>query len=331
MPSPSAGVLDAHGRVAWTRHDVRRLLRVPGRSDDKRTRGTVALRTGSHAYPGAAVLGVEAAWRAGAGYVRYLGPRRPADLVLGRRPETVVAEPLPAAEVRADAWVIGSGTDPALRTPEETDGLRRLLAGAVPVVVDAGALDLLPARAPVIATPHAGEFARLRTALGLTSVGTEALDDPARRAAAALETAAALGGTVLLKGATTLVAAPGSAHAIAVDAGTGWLAAAGTGDVLAGVIGALVAADRAGGGGAPLSELAAAAAWLHGRAGRIAAGVAAGAPGHPVVALDVAEALPAAFAEALAEGGAVPDDRAPVPDGARVDDPEDHRIEEDHA
>ena len=335
MPSPSAGALDAHGPVAWTRRDVRPLLRVPGRSDDKRTRGTVALRTGSHAYPGAAVLGVEAAWRAGAGYVRYIGPRRPADLVLGRRPETVVAEPLPAADVHADAWVIGSGTDPALRTPEETDGLHRLLAGAVPVVVDAGALDLVPAGAPVIVTPHAGEFVRLRATLGLTPLASEALDDPERRAAAVLETARVLGGTVLLKGATTLVAAADAAHAIAVDAGTGWLAAAGTGDVLAGVIGALVASDRAGGRSTPLPELAATAAWLHGHAGRIAAAVAGGSVGRPLVALDVAEALPAAFAHALADDGAdgavVADERAPVPDGARVDDPEDHRIEEDHA
>ena len=318
MPSPSAGVLDAHGRLVWTRGDVRRLLRVPGRTDDKRSRGVVALRTGSDAYPGAAVLGVEAAWRAGAGYVRYVGPRRPADLVLARRPETVVAEPA-AEHARADAWVIGSGTDPALRSAEETAALRRLLSGSAVVVVDAGALGLLPSAAPVISTPHAGEFARLRETLGLAPAGPEILDDPAARAAAVLETAGVLGGAVLLKGATTLVAEPGVEHVIAVDAGTAWLAAAGTGDVLAGVLGALVAADAAG-RGTPLAELAATAAWLHGAAGRIAAGAdrSDGSPGHPLVALDVAAALPAAIASVLADED-VPRDI------------EDHRTEEDHA
>ncbi len=316
MPSPSAGALDAQGRLVWTGGDVRARLRIPGASDDKRTRGTFAVRTGSDAYPGAAVLGIEAAWRAGAGYVRYIGPRRPADLVLARRPETVVAEPASVSAVHADAWVIGSGTDPALRPPEETAALRHLLAGAVPVVVDAGALDLLPADAPVIATPQEGEFARLRARLGLAPERAEALQDPARRAAAVRETADALGGTVLLKGATTLVAGPGAAPVIAIDAGTGWLAAAGTGDVLAGVIGALVAADRAAGRGSSPAALAASAAWLHGRAGRLAAHVGAGRPGRPLVALDVAEALPAAIAEALADD---------------VDDMHDHRTEEDHA
>lgn len=280
---------------------MRPLLRVPGPADDKRSRGTVALRTGSEAYPGAAVLGVEAAWRAGAGYVRYVGPRRPADLVLARRPETVVTDSAhDAAGGHADAWVVGSGTDPALRTAEEATALRRLLDGTAAVVVDAGALDLLPARTPVIATPHTGEFARLRAVLGMAPVDAATLRDPAARAAAVLRTADALGGTLLLKGATTLVADPGAAHAIAVDAGTGWLAAAGTGDVLAGVIGALVAADRAGGRRTPLAELAASAAWLHGSAGRIAAR-GDGGVGHPVVALDVAEALPDAFGRALAE------------------------------
>lgn len=318
MPSPSAGALDAQGRLVWALDEVRRLLRAPGPSDDKRTRGTVALRTGSEAYPGAAVLGVEAAWRAGAGYVRYVGPRRAADLVLGRRPETVATEPASAAGVRADAWVLGSGTDPALRSPEETDALRTLLRGPVPVVVDAGALDLLPAGAAVIATPHEGEFARLRAGIGLPPADAGTLQDPARRAVAVRETAEALAGTVLLKGAVTLIAGPGAAPVIAVDAGTGWLATAGTGDVLAGVIGALVAADRAAGRDTSLPELAATAAWLHGHAGRIAADVEHRRPGHPIVALDVAGSLPEAIAAALADtsGAAAVQDRPTEEDHA---------------
>lgn len=302
MPLLSAGSVRR-----WTADDTRRLLRVPGTDADKRTRGIVALRTGSDAFPGAAVLGVEGAWRAGAGYVVYLGPRRAADLVLARRPETVVVEPGDRA-VRAHAWVIGSGADDRARPahdagPQPPDDLRPL-HGTDPVVVDAGALTLLPApTAPVVATPHEREFAVLRTALRLADLGTDVLRDSSARAAAVRETAAALGGAVLLKGAITLVS-DGDA-VLAVDAGTPWLAAAGTGDVLAGVIGALIAADRAADGQAPLAELAAAGAWLHGRAGRIAAGALGPAAGRPITALDVAEALPAAFGTTIDDTGHV--------------------------
>ena len=76
------------------------------------------MRTGSEAYPGAAVLGVEAAWRTGLGMVRYLGSERPAGLVLAHRPETVTAEG------RVQAWVIGSGTDASTRAASETAALR---------------------------------------------------------------------------------------------------------------------------------------------------------------------------------------------------------------
>ncbi|MGN8027862.1 ADP-dependent NAD(P)H-hydrate dehydratase [Microbacterium sp. 22242] len=286
---------------AWSGDDARRLLRAPGDTADKRSRGIVALRTGSDAFPGAAVLGVEGAWRAGAGYVRYVGPRRAADLVLARRPETV-ATGTGDGSVHADAWVIGSGTDAASRGAGETAALQLLLRGSVPVVVDAGALELLPGSAPVVATPHEREFRRLRSALDLSELASDALQDPARRSSAVQETADAARATVLLKGATTLVADPGAGFVLAVTAGTAWLATAGTGDVLGGVIGALIAADRAAGAASSLAELAATAARLHGAAGRIAAGVRAGSAGHPIVALDVAEALPAAFA--LAADGA---------------------------
>ncbi|MGN7859903.1 ADP-dependent NAD(P)H-hydrate dehydratase [Microbacterium sp. 22303] len=302
----------------WSDDRTRALLRAPSADSDKRSRGVVALRTGSDAYPGAAVLGVEGAWRAGCGYVRYVGPRRAADLVLARRPETVATEPGSAA-IRAEAWVIGSGTDAATRSESETTALRALLDGAAPVVVDAGALDLLPAaNAPVIATPHAEEFVRLRAQLGLGELVPDALRDPSARANAVNETAEALGGAVLLKGATTLIA--DATGVFAVDAGTPWLATAGTGDVLAGVIGALVAADRAAGGTTALAELAAAAAWLHGLAGRIASGTASGGPGRPIVALQVAEGLPAAIA--LVRNG---DERG------RVDDEHDEETQEDRS
>lgn len=272
----------------WRHDDTARFLRVPGADDDKYSRGVVGLRTGSSAYPGAAVLGVEAAWRAGAGFVRYIGEGRAADAVIARRPETVVSSH--AAGARVGAWVIGSGTDAASRSRDEERELRDLLDGPAPVVVDAGALDLAPgSRAPLVLTPHRREFERLQDQLG------SAADDD--RASAVARVAAELGATVLLKGAQTLIADADGA-VIRVEAGTGWLATAGTGDVLGGVLGALLAGNA----DAATAEVAAAAAWLHGHAGRIASGVSAqgGGPGHPIVALDVAEALPRAIADVIA-------------------------------
>lgn len=269
---------------SWTAADAGQHLRRPTAADHKYSRGVLGVRTGSDAYPGAAVLGVEAAWRTGIGMVRYLGPPAARSLVLQRRPETVTAEG------RVQAWLIGSGTDAAARADAETDVLRGILSQTLPVVVDAGALDLVAgAAAPCIVTPHDGEHARLRSALGLESPG----DD---RVASARETADALGAVVVLKGAVTVVAAPGGWHTT-VTSGTPWLATAGTGDVLAGAIGAVVAGgeiepDR-------LGPLAATGVWLHGRAATVAASVY-GPGGGPITAMDVAAALPRAVAEALA-------------------------------
>lgn len=270
----------------WSRGDTARVLRAPTPDDDKYSRGVVALRTGSPAYPGAAVLGVEAAWRAGAGFVRYVGEERVADAVLARRPETVTGRDV--GRTRVDAWVIGSGTDAAHRRPDEEEHLRALLRGDARVVVDAGALDLVdrPA-APTLLTPHAKEFAALRRRLGLPTGGD--------RVAEASQVARALQVAVLLKGSRTLVAAP-DGGVIAIGAGTAWLSTAGTGDVLGGALGAVLAAAS----GSPLAEAAAAGAWLHGHAARIASGTTNGEPGHPIVALDVAEALPRAIADVLA-------------------------------
>lgn len=269
----------------WSRADTTALLRVPSADDDKYSRGVVALRTGSNAYPGAAVLGVEAAWRTGAGFVRYVGEGRAADAVIARRPETVTGPD--AGSTRVDAWVIGSGTDAAHRPRDEERALHELLTGAVPVVVDAGALDLANgATAPLVVTPHAGEFARLRAGLGLG----EGRD----RAADAAEVADALGATVLLKGSATLIAAP-DGSVVSVSAAPAWLATAGAGDVLAGTIGALIAANT----DAPLADVAASAAWLHGHAAAMASGTAGDRAGHPIVALDVAEAIPSAIGDLL--------------------------------
>lgn len=317
--------------IDWDAARTAEVLRYPTDDDDKYSRGVVGMVTGSEEYPGAAVLGVEAAWRAGTGMVRYLGDPRPAGLVLARRPETVTAPG------RVQAWVVGSGTDAASRSPVETERLRRILFGDVPVVVDAGALDLvIGATAPLVLTPHARELDRVRDLLGLARAGAHAAED--ERVVAVRETAARLGAVVLLKGAATLVADP-EGTVRRVHAGTPWLATAGTGDVLAGAIGAVVAgaaAGRADGTGAAggfadrtgaaaghadgtgaaggladgtdaagwLADAAAAGAWLHGRAA-VHAALRFGAAGGPITALDVAEALPFAFALAGGRAGYV--------------------------
>lgn len=268
----------------WSRADTVTHLRVPTADDDKYSRGVVALRTGSDAYPGAAVLGVEAAWRAGAGFVRFVGEGRAADAVIARRPETVTGREVGAT--RVDAWVIGSGTS-ADRAPEEDAALRGILNGDAPVIVDAGALDLAArSRAPKIITPHAGEFARLRKMLRL--------QPDCDRAAQAVEVAALLDAVVLLKGATTLIAGPDGV-VLSTASAPSWLATAGAGDVLAGVLGALVAANPT----ARLAEVAASGAWLHGCAATLAAGRTGGRPGHPIVAMDVAEHVPTAIGDLL--------------------------------
>ncbi|QCQ15448.1 NAD(P)H-hydrate dehydratase [Microbacterium sp. RG1] len=264
-----------------------RILRMPTADDDKYSRGVVGLRTGSADYPGAAVLGVSAAWRTGCGMVRYIGPSRAADMVLAHRPETVTAPG------RVQAWVIGSGTDAASRDASETEALREVLAGREPVVVDAGALDLAPdATAPMILTPHGREFARLRDALGLAPIGD--------REAETAQTAREMGAVVLLKGAVTLVADPDGGLR-RIRSGVPWLATAGTGDVLAGALGAVVAGAVVAGEPSParLADAAAAAAWLHGHAGALAAG-RRGSRGGPITAGDVAEHLPWAVGETLA-------------------------------
>lgn len=278
----------------WSAEDCANVLRYPTVVDDKYSRGVVGVRTGSQLYPGAAVLGVEAAWRTGVGMVRYIGPPAATSLVLQRRPETVTAAG------RVQAWVIGSGTDAAARTLAETTALAALLQGDVPVVADAGALLLAAGgQAPRILTPHANEFARLREGVGLTASARVQASVPVGEI---IELARVTGAVVLLKGATTRIVTPQGWVAV-VESPTSWLATAGTGDVLAAIIGAVVAgvAASAPAGLTPeqLAAAAATAAWLHSHAAR-AASEARG--GGPIVALDIAAELPAVVADALAHG-----------------------------
>jgi hydroxyethylthiazole kinase-like uncharacterized protein yjeF len=264
--------------------EARAWVRVPHDDDHKYSRGVVGFVTGSAHYPGAAVLGVEAALRTGVGMVRYLGPGRATRLVLQRRPEAVTTAG------RVQAWVIGSGQDAGRRDELAKLLLETALEDGRPAVLDAGALDLRGrASGPVVLTPHAGELARL--------LGVEKDEVLADREAAARRAADELDATVLLKGAETLVVAPG-AETLHVRNATPWLATAGAGDALAGVLGALVATNHASiAEGVALAPIAAAAAWIHGEAARRASG------GGPFTILDLCAQLPAVVAELAAEPG----------------------------
>lgn len=259
--------------------EAARAIAVPSADSDKYSRGVLGVVTGSAKYPGAAVLGVEAASRTGVGMVRYLGPERPTALVLARRPEVVTADG------RVQAWLFGSGTEPG-GDPEERARLVARLDQRLPTVLDAGALDLVPeAKGPTVVTPHFGELVPVLAAVGIDASKDDVAAEPERWAVRA---AAATGVTVLLKGATTCIA-DASGLRFAVRAGEPWLATAGSGDVLGGILGALLATHGPALGDDPtgLADLAAAAAWIHGEAGRVASG------GGPVQALDIAEAVPA--------------------------------------
>ena len=255
-----------HSIPEWTTKDAAPFIYVPTESDDKYSHGVLGLVTGSKRYPGAAILGAEAAHHTGVGMVRYFGPRSVARLVLLRRPEVVTVAG------RVDAWVIGSGMDARHRTWGEKRRLRVALESGPPVVIDAGALDLIgEARGPVIITPHARELARLLTqrkaarASEFTSIElfTEAISqDPATWSEYAADE---LGAVVLLKGHETHIAEPraatGGRFHVKVTSPTTWLATAGTGDVLAGILGGLLATNPQ--PAANLAQLAATASFIH--------------------------------------------------------------------
>ncbi|WP_371662083.1 NAD(P)H-hydrate dehydratase [Streptomyces sp. NBC_00280] len=249
--------------------DVARLLPVPGVESDKYRRGVVGIAAGSARYPGAAVLAVAGALRGGAGAVRYVGPA--ADAVIARFPEVLVSDQGPHKAGRVQAWVVGPGAGDDAATVAE------VLEADVPVLVDADGLRLADREAvrgrtaPTLMTPHAGEAA------ALLGVGRGEVEGA--RLSAVRELAAGYGATVLLKGSTTLIADP-AGGAVRVNAtGTGWLATAGSGDVLSGLGGSLLAA------GLSALDAGSVGAYLHGLAGRLAS------EGSPVGAQDVAEGV----------------------------------------
>ena len=273
LPEPRLRVLDPA--------DVARLVPRPGPRDDKYTRGVVGVAAGSSTYPGAGVLSTGAAVHGGAGMVRYAGGA--AEHVRSRWPEAIVTEGKPSEAGQVQAWVVG----PGIGTDDAAAGLLRDVLGQdVPVLVDADGLTLLAREpelvrsrtAPTVLTPHDREFERVAGPVGADRVGA------ARRAAAEM------GVTMLLKGNATVVAGP-DGFAYVNPTGTPWLATAGSGDVLSGLGGALLA------GGVEPALAAALAAYLHGLAGSIAAG------GATTSATGVLAALPAALRTVCAAAG----------------------------
>ena len=260
LPAPAAEALQPA--------DVTLLLPRPGPQSHKYTRGVVGVRAGSAQYPGAGLLSVAGASCGLAGMVRYVGDDAVHDLIRREHPEVIGAG-------RVQAWVVGSGSgDGAAGT------LAAALGDGVPTVVDADALAHAPTgRADVVLTPHAGELARM-LAVDRAVIEARPLEH-ARRAAELY------GATVLLKGRRTLVVHPDGRVRVTTT-GTPWLATAGAGDVLGGVIGALAAA------GLDAFDAASVGAWLHG-----AAATRAACRG-PIVAGDVARALPVLLGDLLA-------------------------------
>lgn len=256
------------------------LLPAPAAEAHKYRRGLACVAAGSPRYPGAALLAVGGALAAGAGMVHLAAPDAVRAAALTAWPEAVGGTE-PSAADRTHAWVVGPGldTDDAARPRLDAvlDAAVQRRGGCV--VLDASALDLVTAEdldrlraagVQAVLTPHAGEWARLTARLDLTAA--------APGGAALRAFAAATGAVVLLKGSQTLVASPSGAL-WCMRAGGPELAVAGTGDVLSGILGAVLAAavaradrpqdsDVEADAAAPVdgdraAALAAAGAWLH--------------------------------------------------------------------
>ena len=274
---------------SWKARDVKNCIITPSELDNKYSRGVLGVITGSAKFPGAAVLSTASASATGIGMIRFHSNSGLAHLVLHSNPEVVVQ---PGA---VTAWLAGSGID-AKRYSDFTTWLRHrwftlLPKQSVPTILDAGALHLAgKLDQPTLITPHAGELARLLTARG-TTVTSEAIEgNPKKWAQLASEK---LNVVVLLKGSHTVVADGDSIIELPVS--TPWLATAGSGDVLAGIVGALVATnyieilnDRN-----RLSEVAASAAFIHNSSALLASRDA------PTSASRVIEMIPEAIRKIL--------------------------------
>lgn len=221
----------------WTAKDSKKHIIVPSELDHKYSRGTLGVITGSAQFPGAAVLTSKAAIATGLGVLRFHSSSGLAHLVLHASPEALVQPG------KVDAWLAGSGVSDK-KYSDYTTWLRHrwfklMSAQSVPTVLDAGALDWAgKLTQPTLITPHAGELAKLLVKRGI-QVSSESIEADSKKWS--MVAAEKLGVTVLLKGSTTYIAKPD--FLIELPKATPWLATAGSGDVLAGIIGALVSTN----------------------------------------------------------------------------------------
>lgn len=270
------------------RDDVRWLWPRPGPADDKYSRGVLGIVAGGENYTGAALLAVTSAVCSGVGMVRYVGPPTPTQLVRAQVPEAVIGAG------RVQAWLVGPGVDIDDESPHgrsQRVAAQSALSSGLPCVVDAGGLDLITGRrcTPTLLTPHAGELAVLLSRLDSSHGAVDRSHVTSAPLAHARRLADLTNSTVLLKGATTLVVSPSAADLVvrAQADGPSWLGTAGSGDVLAGLAGTLLAC-----GLSPL-DAGSVAALVHGLAADAAN------PGGPVRALAVAGAIPGVVAALL--------------------------------
>ena len=273
----------------WSARDAAKCIITPSDLDHKYSRGVLGVITGSAQFPGAAVLTTSAASATGVGMVRFHSSSGLAHLVLHSSPSTVV-QPGKVA-----AWLVGSGID-SKKYSDFTTWLRHrwfklIRLQSVPTVLDAGALSLAGSlEQPTVITPHSGELATLLSARGV-QVSAEGIEgDPKKWVQIAADT---LGVTVLLKGVTTYVA--NDEVLIQLPVATPWLATAGSGDVLSGIMGALVATNAIEilNDYNQLAYVAASAAFIHNQAAEKASG------GAPINAEAIITAIPETIAKLL--------------------------------
>ena len=273
----------------WSARDAAQCIITPSDLDHKYSRGVLGAITGSAQFPGAAVLTTSAASSTGVGMVRFHSSSGLAHLVLHSTPSAVV-QPGKVA-----AWLVGSGID-SKKYSDFTTWLRHrwfnlIRLQSVPTVLDAGALSLAGSlEQPTVITPHSGELSTLLSARGV-QVSAEAIEgDPKKWVQIAAET---LGVTVLLKGATTFVA--NDELLIQLPIATPWLATAGSGDVLAGILGSLVATNAIEilNDYNPLAHVAASAAFIHNQAAEKASN------GGPINAEAIIKEIPETIAKLL--------------------------------
>ena len=213
----------------WEVDDLALRWPYPDARSDKYSRGVVGIDTGSDTYPGAAIMNVYGAVHAGAGMVRFLGADRPTEAIGNQLPNVVFSPG------RVQAHLFGSGWG---ERADGADVLRSALDSGLPTVVDADGLKYLPEQLPEnwLLTPHAGELAAL-----LGEERSWVTEDPVRAVRAGVERT---GATVLLKGATQLVAGPHRDWVEVALPGPGWTGQAGSGDTLGGMCAAVAAAGR---------------------------------------------------------------------------------------